>query len=563
MNLKNFLFFALIVFIGFKSASSKKIISPSKNPYLLQWAYFEPYIKEFNQNDDESIVQYIPNSQAEEFLKNNIPYFQCPDKELEKTYYFRWWTFRKHINNTPDGFVITEFLRNISYAGKYNTISCPAGHHFYEGRWLHNQRFLEDYANFWFKKGGSPRQYSFWAANSILAFSQVHQNKELLTGLLPYFKENYSEWERTNLCEDGLFWQVDGRDGMEESVGGSGKRATINSYMIGEAQAIAEIAEMAGNKPLTEAFSQKAVELKDLLLSVLWDEDAAFFKTLPLNEKELSKLEGSYHLGTFRQYSNEKPELVDVRELHGYTPWYFNIPEEKHSKAWKFLLLKDGFDAPYGPTTAEQIHPNFRVAYYGHHYKGGTCHWDGPSWPFSTSITLKAMANLLRNYNQSVISKEDFVWLLNIYSKSHRRINKNGEKICWIDENINPFTGDWISRTMRMRKSLDAKAENYDEESQHYERGKDYNHSAFCDFIISDLVGIQTSMDQDLTIDPLVPENYWDWFCLDNVKVHNNIITVIWDKKGKKYEKGEGFMIYVNGELIHHSKTIKKITIRI
>ena len=48
----------------------------------------------------------------------------CPDAELEETYYFRWWTFRKHIRQTPQGFVVTEFLAPVRHAGPYNTISC-------------------------------------------------------------------------------------------------------------------------------------------------------------------------------------------------------------------------------------------------------------------------------------------------------------------------------------------------------------------------------------------------------------------------------------------------------
>src|SRR5690554_6866533 len=140
--------------------------------------------------------------------------------------------------------------------------------------------------------------------------------------------------------------------------------------------------------------------------------------------------------------------------------------------------------APYGPTTAEQAHPGFKVVYEGH-----VCQWNGPSWPMATSVTLKAMANLLRDYNQSVITKNDFIHQLQIYSNSHRRINEKGDTVCWIDENINPFTGDWISRTM-------LKARDY----QYKERGKDYNHSAFCDFIISDLVGVRPSMNNTLII---------------------------------------------------------------
>ena len=42
------------------------------------------------------------------FLSAHIRLFECLDKELERTYYFRWWMFRKHLKPTPDGWVITE-----------------------------------------------------------------------------------------------------------------------------------------------------------------------------------------------------------------------------------------------------------------------------------------------------------------------------------------------------------------------------------------------------------------------------------------------------------------------
>jgi len=534
---------------------------PEAGPSILKWKEFSQYIQEFNRDDKELYIQYYPNDKTEEFLKVNIPYFSCPDKELEKTYYFRWWTFRKHINKTPAGFVVTEFLRTISYAGRYNTISCPAGHHFYEGRWLHDQTYLRDYAIFWFKGGGTPRQYSFWAPSSILAFASVHQDKGLLIDLLSFFDQNYREWEKSNLCNDGLFWQIDDRDGMEASIGGSGKRATINSYMYGDARAIAEIAEMAGDNGIKKDYTSKAEKLRSLILSRLWDEKSEFFKTLYLDSAELVGLDGNQHYKTLLNTSKNRSGLADVRELHGYTPWYFNIPESKHSIAWKHMLTKYGFKAPFGPTTAEQTHPEFKVTYEGNDPSTETCQWNGPSWPFSTSVTLKAMANLLRDYNQSVISKNDFVGLLQTYSLSHRRINEDGKQICWIDENLNPFTGDWLSRTMRLRKALNAESDSYDTKSQNYERGKDYNHSAFCDFIISDLMGIIPSMKDDLNLNPLVPPDYWDWFCLDNVNYHNKTITIVWDKDGSKYRVGKGFSIFVNGELRHNSKTIEKINL--
>jgi len=75
------------------------------------------YVNRFNEMDNELYVQYIPNSKAEEFLQKNIPQLDCPDKQLEETYYFRWWTYRKHIKNTPAGLVVTEFLPDLYWAG--------------------------------------------------------------------------------------------------------------------------------------------------------------------------------------------------------------------------------------------------------------------------------------------------------------------------------------------------------------------------------------------------------------------------------------------------------------
>ncbi len=73
-----------------------------------------------------------------------------------------------------------------------------------------------------------------------------------------------------------------------------------------------------------------------------------------------------------------------------------------------------GFYAPFGPTTAEQRHPKFAVSYQGHE-----CQWNGPSWPYATSVTLTALANVLNNYQQDIVTKADYFKLLTIYTKSH------------------------------------------------------------------------------------------------------------------------------------------------
>ena len=182
---------------------------------------FRHHVDGFNAGDVEGKVNSIDNKSAWEWLRQNIPFFECADKDLEEMYYFRWWTFRKHIKETPDGYVITEFLPDVPWAGKVNTISCSAAHHFYEGRWLRNRKYLADYARFWFRGGGNPRLYSFWAADALRAWTSVTQDQYLTGGLFPELVANYQEWEKSHQDPNGLFWQIDDRDGMEYSIGGS------------------------------------------------------------------------------------------------------------------------------------------------------------------------------------------------------------------------------------------------------------------------------------------------------------------------------------------------------
>jgi len=490
---------------------------------------FKHYVNTFIENDEELYIQHILNEKAWEFLKANIPLFECPDKDLERTYYFRWWTYRKHIKHTPDGFVVTEFLPKVGWSGKHNTINCAAGHHFYEGRWLHDPKYLDDYAVFWFRKGGSVRSYSFWSADALFARYLVTLDKGFIIDLLPDLINNYQEWERSRLESDGLFWQIDDRDGMELSIGGSGKRPTINSYMYGDAVAIVKIALLAGRRDIVEEYEAKAHKIKNLVETKLWDDKAKFFKTLPRG----------------------KDTLVGVCELHGYTPWYFNLPDQDYEQAWERLMDPNGFYAPFGPTTAEQQHPNFTVSYKGHE-----CQWNGPSWPFATSVTLTALANILNHYFQDVVTKADYFRILQIYTTSHRLQLEDGKVVPWIDENLNPYTGDWIART-RLKTCKDG---TWDPGKGGRERGKDYNHSTYCDLIITGLVGLRPRSDDIVEVNPLVPSNTWDWFCLENILYHGQIVTIVWDKTGMRYGKGKGLRVFANGQEIAQADFLQKIT---
>ena len=499
-------------FIGMAVHEGDDLLSTEPVAALPDSTLIEHYVADFNSHDQETYRQAFPNDKAADFLKANIPLFQCPDKELERTYYFRWWTYRKHVRQTPDGFVITEFLPNVGWAGKHNTINCPASHHFYEGRWLRNPRYLADYARFWFYGGGSVRSYSFPAADAVWNYLLVHPDQELEADLYEKLKENYAGWEKERLDSTNLFWQFDGNDGMEVSVSGnlspdhSGYRPTINSYMYADAVALSRLAARRGEKDYEKLYAQKAAERKALMDQYLWDEKDEFYKVVP-RHADLS--------------------VSPCREELGYVPWMYDIPDRDKLVAWEQLFDPQGFLAPYGPTTTEQRSPGFAVAYEGHE-----CQWNGPSWPFATSQTLKAMARSLRRFGEEGLTRERYMQVLQAYSRSHRL----GQQ-CFIDENLNPFTGDWIARTLLKQRG-----------DVIPDRGKDYNHSTFVDNIISDLIGLQVDERGRISLSPLVPADYWDWFCLLGVPCQGHSIDIIYDRTGRHYGRGKGLQLIIDGK---------------
>src|SRR6185369_17283307 len=140
---------------------------------LLYTDDFAHYIQRFSALDHEDIANLIPNSGSLEWINHNAPLFSCPDKQIEEIYYYRWWTFRKHIKATSAGTVVTEFISPVRHAGAHNTISCALGFHIAEGRWLRDQSFLDEYIRFWFRgDDGKPQphfhKYSQWTAAAML-----------------------------------------------------------------------------------------------------------------------------------------------------------------------------------------------------------------------------------------------------------------------------------------------------------------------------------------------------------------------------------------------------------
>ena len=494
------------------------------------------YVDRFNADDFENHTNAIPNSQSYGFLKANIPLLECPDKDIERAYYFRWWTFRRHLKSTPDGFVVTEFLPDVGWAGKHNTINCAAGHHIMEGRWLRDRRYMTDYSRFWFNGGtmSGKRAYVCWPAHAILELARVSGDTSFAISLLDAMAENWNVWAKgwkrnayidrmrfpdrpavlfpMGLKDNGLFSSTDDREGSENSLSGDGYRPLVNSAMWGDAKAIAEIAHLAGRKELAGEFEAKAAALEKNMKEKLWNPERSFFTTISLDGEHKS-----------------------VRELFGYSPWYFGMPLDGYGKAWEIARRTDGFFAPCGLTNPEQSAAGFVIGYDANR---SACRRDGPSWPYETSIVLTALANALQANKDIPLSAADYLILLHQYAAAHKLSLPDGRVISWIDEDWDPFTGEWLCRTifrLQGKKAL-------------YWRGKDYNHSSFCDLVISGLCGVRPTTGNRISVKPLASP-HWRYFRLSNLAYHGHDITITWDRTGDYYGNGAGFSVSSDGRV--------------
>ncbi len=208
-------------------------------------------------------------------------------------------------------------------------------------------------------------------------------------------------------------------------------------------------------------------------------------------------------------------------------PWQFSLPDSGYENAWRFLMDTAYFSAPFGPTTVERHDPQFFVSKI-------CCVWSGNAWPYATSQTLTAMANLLNEYRQAVVTRDDYFRLLKAYTLDQR---KGGRP--YVAEAADPETGSW---------------EGHDT----YDHSEHYFHSGYVDLIITGLAGLRPRADDSLEVNPLIPDA-WNWFALDDVSYRGRRVSIFWDRDGSRYGRGAGLSLYVEGRRVARAARIGRL----
>lgn len=471
-----------------------------------------------------------------DWYKDEIPFFESPDPDIDATYYYRWEVVTKHLTygSPPTGYTFTEFIDRPFWAGAYGSISCPLGHQFYEVRWLKDRLVIEDFARYWFETpGAEPRSYSNWYGDAMWATYMVLGDENFIRAVLPHMETQYQGWLDEHFDTDHGMFRWDGmHDGMETNInsrqtadtfaGGEGYRPTLNSYLYADALAISKAAALTGDPAKADAYAQRAADLKRRVQEELWDPGRNFF--LPqFARDELDGIKAKSRTYETGKYAGNP----HGRELIGYVPWQFNLPDAGYEAAWQYLMDPDFFYAPYGPTTVERNDPLFFIS-------PRCCVWSGNSWPYATTQTLVALANLLNNYKQSVVNADDYFNLLKTYTLGQRLEGRP-----YIAEAADPDNGSWDGHNT-------------------FYHSEHYFHSGYVDLIITGLVGLRPRADSLLEVNPLIPPD-WEYFALDDVLYHGHRVSIVWDRDGTRYGRGPGLTLFADGRKVANAASIQRL----
>ena len=473
----------------------------------------------------------ITNFSGKTFLRENIPYIDIPDENIQNVYYYRWSSLARHLRYSiaGAGFVLTEFVQPVSWAKTFSTIDAAAGHQIYETRWLRAKFYDDDYTRFWTRGPGDSVAYTHWILDAAYRKSQVDGNTAFLIDQLQGMVQLWHQWDFTFDSKVGLYYYTPTADAQEFSlpgwvvsnggldnitlldVGPDTYRPSHNAYMVANARAIAQTAKLAGNMALTVTFTSTADEIEAAMFKHLWDPDQQFFVDVV----------------RMSNYSLDQGVLIQGRQEVGLFPFRFEIglSPQYANPSIREIFDPEGFQAPYGPSTLER-----RNEYYDATKPTAyCCYWNGQSWPFSTAHVLKSLAAAYRIGNLSTTADQYF-GILSLYATTQHDIYGNP----FVAEAHYSESNAWSAYTAN--------------HSEHYD------HSTNNDDVITGLLGLVPRSDNMLQVSPITPPN-WTYFALENVAYHGHLVTILYDATGVRYNTGAGLSVFVDGQQVHTSSS--------
>ena len=448
------------------------------------------------------------------------PSFSCSQPMLEKCWLYRWYILRSCLVEPGTGF----FHHRAMFEGSSHKMNKmpyhPAGweftkliplstpFHIREMMWQQGTdntaeiiRTLPDSAEegIWRCMYADEKtlDYANCSAFSLYQYVLKTGDRQLAREVLPAFRQNViAVYEKHKGADDSLqieyihqrtgkeyqpsYWYFaeeypdhvsgDRRDGYTPL-----KRVDRSVYMYLDCLGLSRLCKALGD-PEEERFAELAETIRRDILEKMWDPDTEFFYDL--------------------HYLDNRKAMV--KNIVGFYPFWAGITDGRHLGALRYLSDSRYFGTGSGFASTAADCPVFSACggWKGDFFKGRNgCVWNGPSWPYTTAVTLDAIAAVSRAENHRYDSL--FARGLQEYLLEH--FQGHDIRRPYLVEHYDSITGEPLS----------------DE--------PDYNHSFMIDLIVRCVAGLIPT-EEGLLFEPI--DCGLDHFELKGVRIRDHLLSV-------------------------------------
>jgi Mannosylglycerate hydrolase MGH1-like glycoside hydrolase domain len=484
----------------------------------------------------------------QQWFADNVPYFDCPDGAIKKMWYYRWWVVRFNLAepNTDDlkGYAFYE-----GRLGFDNLISFAVPAQLEELAFLRDPRFGLGQAENSFHNlssigalmdaPGSPywgEMYSQWTAGALADFNRVHPiDPATLRELLPSMASDVRAWMGA-FDPDGDFlpsrdipritgydldilswWYFNGLKLDLFAKPAAEERVDFASFVYANAAAVAELADVAGDRALTQEFSTLAGKIRSAVLQKLWDPQSQFF---------------------YPQRASDD-RRIPIRELHGFFPITMRlVPDDPtYLAALRKFIDPNEFWARFPPVIVSLVH-----------YRQWTWDMNGLTRniaPHPISMGGLTLIRALHDYHQDIVSPGDFMELMRRYTAlMYPGVYPN-------DPTWRPNAHEYYSHWEPGSSSLLPEPSKISHDF----------HSMYNALVVQGMVGLTPRRDDRIELRPAARE--WAYFALDRLRYHGHDLTIVWDRPNdgqRRYpEYPEGFSLYIDGQHVFTRATLDPV----
>jgi len=486
----------------------------------------------------------------------NCPRFECSDEWVSRMWWYRWFVVRHNYVDPRLGHIRHPLFYEGKHGGYARGITASAPLIINEVRWLRDAKYAHGmmrnyietqpehglYRDLWVdwvrdlepgREGNPDPGYEEFLPTAFWGALLVHSDRELLDDAAASMMANIAGLREIRDRNDNLLLNPGGHHMTQEHAPSFThfheykdwydytelERPDYSAFFYANLCATAAAHRKLGNTQEAEWFGNLAARCANAICEKLWDPKDGYFYSI----------------------REEDGEFARCREANGLFPFAFMaVPDEpEYHRAVAYLLDEEELLTPWPFATTSQQCPAFSAqpGYWGQQKKRAFCMWNGPTWPYTNSILVEAMGNLVRHHSQELVNAEI---LCAFMGKFARLMHEDGDA------------------------GLPLVRECYDGETGKGYGCPDYFHSSYNDLIVRFMCGLTPAEGQELVVDPLCAG--WSHFRLEGLRYQGHDISIIYESRPRKkaYEDVEaGLTVIVDGEIAAHAPGLEAVTIEL